>query len=121
MELREGERCFLLHKVFARGATFRGREFTFPGGRIVWVRFSMPGKRPTMRVEWAGEEPPVLDPPGGSEDWLDQHADAGRLVIIAEDEQTAAVVGDAIGAMFVLLHGTPGSHYPVIEVSVDWG
>jgi hypothetical protein len=120
MELREGERCFLLHKLFARGATFRGREFTFPGGRIVWVRFSMSGDRLTMHVGWAGEEPVILDPPEGSEDWLDKHPEAGRLVILAKDQRTAAVVSDAIGAMLALLHGALGMHYPAIEIPAEW-
>jgi hypothetical protein len=120
MELREGERCFLLHKVLARGATFRRREFTFPGGRIVWVRFSMPVERLTMHVGWAGEEPLILDPPEGSEDWLDKRPEAGRLVILVEDERTAAVVADAIGAMLALLHGALGMHYPAIEIPAEW-
>jgi hypothetical protein len=120
MELREWERCFLVHKLLARGAMFRGREFTFPGGRIVWVRFSIPGERLRMHVEWAGEEPPILDPPEGSEDWLDTHPEAGRLVILAEDDRTAVVVGDAIGAMLALLHGALGMHYPAIEIPAEW-
>jgi hypothetical protein len=80
----------------------------------------MPGERLSMSVGWAGEEPLILDPPEGSDDWLDKNPEAGRLILLVEDESVAPVVADAVGAMLALLHGRLGLHCTAVEIPCEW-
>jgi hypothetical protein len=80
----------------------------------------MPGERLSMSVGWAGEEPLILDAPEGSDDWLDKNPEAGRLILLVEDESVAPVVADAVGAMLALLHGRLGLHCTAVEIPCEW-
>jgi hypothetical protein len=124
--------AFVLLGIGALGRRFRGREFPLPnGGRMTWIRW--------RDEDWGDDNWPVLHgyargdeivpasvPEEGSEEYLDNSADAGRFVFQIDDpqpfgdeEEAAAAYADAFAGLLSV--PAPMGYEPeVIELDPAW-
>jgi hypothetical protein len=78
--------------------------------------------RTSLDERWKGGRRAAYPrPAGGLRRLLDKNPEAGRLILLVEDESVAPIVADAVGAMLALLHGRLGLHCTAVEIPCEWG